>query len=199
VNFLNKNIFALGLLVILTLGFSRSTFAASDFYKPGVLPTSPWYQLKMVKERVELFFNLSSEKKVETLSIQAGRRLAEARYLIGVDPVKVQTGLTAYAETYAKAFTEANKIKTLSGQQTAFENLANNTGEELKTLESVYTEAQDETTKSALTNLISTVSKNQTDLIKSVAVEVKGGIVKKIEDGRVAGIKTLVPSKILGN
>jgi len=196
---LNKTTITLGLLVIFVLGFSKTTFAASDFYKPGVLPNSPWYQVKTIKEKLELFFTLSAEKKVETLSIQAGRRLAEARFLIGVDPAKVQTGLTAYLETYTKAFAEANKIKTLSGQQTAFENLANNTGEELKTLESVYTEAQDETTKSALTNLISTVSKNQTDLIKSVAVEVKGGIVKKIEDGRVAGIKTLVPSKILGN
>ena len=197
---MKKIIIATSLFLALTVGFSKASLAASDFYHPSILPTSPWYQLKTIKERLELFFTLSSEKKVETLSTQAGRRLAEARYLIGdANKAAVQKQLGTYLDTYNRAFSEANKINTASGQQTAFENIANNTNEELQTLGEAYKASSDETVKKSLAELMAVVSKNQSNLVATITGEVKKAIITKIEAGRVSELTNLIPSKIIGN
>jgi len=168
------------------------------------MPGSPLYFLKGVKEQVELFFTLKPEKKVEVLSVQAERRLAEARRLIEenqLEASKIQ--LDRYQETYQLAFQKALELNSDGAKNTALENLANNTNQELITLTSVY-ENVPEVVKENLKEVIATVSSTQNKLVEITPEGIRSGILNKIESERQniivaksADIKNILPLKVV--
>lgn len=194
-------IFVFGVLVAFS---SSSALAASDLYTPSLLPGTPFYFLKNWKESVELFFTLNPEKKAEVLSTQAGRRLAETYALLAKNmPNTARENLPRYEEAYTKAFTAINNIKNDAARTTVLENLSNNTGLEMRMLAKIHDSAP-EALKKDLSEMLGTVSKTQTEIVKVTPLTVRKGILKKIEDNRSEVIsqssgsaKVLIPSKIL--
>lgn len=192
-------------LFALSIVFSTSNaWAADGLYTPSVLPNSPFYFFKSWKESVELFFTLSSEKKVEVLATQAGRRLAESYALLEKNlPNSARAQILKYGETYNHALAVASNIKNESARNTVLENLSNNTGSELRVMAKIY-DAAPEGIKKDVAEMLGTVSKTQGEIVKSTPVNIRTGILKKIEAGRAEVVrqssgsaKTFIPTKIL--
>lgn len=193
-------------LFTLLIGVSTSSrvMAADDLYTPSLLPGTPFYFLKNWKESIELFFTLNPEKKVEVLSTQAGRRLAETYTLLTKNmPGTARENLPRYEEAYTKAFIAINNIKNEAAKTTVLENLANNTGLEMRMLAKIYDSASD-SLKKDVSQMLGTVSKTQENIVKSTPTNIRRGILKKIEDGRTEVIqqssgssRLLIPSRVL--
>ena len=83
---------------------------AVQIYHPRLLPTSPFYFLKHLKEQLELALTFSPEKKAEKEVEFATRRLAEANVVAAKHPELAQKLMDRYQKWLAKARERAQKL-----------------------------------------------------------------------------------------
>ncbi len=99
-----------------------STAAAVPIYHPRLLPTSPFYFLKQLKENVELIFAFSPEKKLEKRLEFATRRLAEANAVAKKHPQLAQKFMDRYQKQLQKVEDKAAALPA-AGQMQALERI----------------------------------------------------------------------------
>lgn len=192
-----------GIIILAAVLTLKPALAATDFYTPDLLPSSPIYFLKTWKESLELFFTLDKEKKVETLAIQAERRLAEAKSLLDKNlPIAAKAAVARYQDTYNLALGEVSGLGSMSKKSTALENLSNNTNFELRVVADLYDSAPNNV-KEDIATLVAAVSKTQSEIVNTASSEIRAGIIKKIEDGREeiltenTSVKSILPVRVL--
>jgi hypothetical protein len=192
-----------GIIILAAVLTLKPALAATGFYTPDLLPSSPIYFLKTWKESLELFFTLDKEKKVETLAIQAERRLAEAKSLLDKNlPIAAKAAVARYQDTYNLALGKVSGLGSMSKKSTALENLSNNTNFELRVVADLYDSAPNNV-KEDIATLVAAVSKTQSEIVNTASSEIRAGIIKKIEDGREeiltenTSVKSILPVRVL--
>ena len=150
-----------------------------------------------------MFFTLDKEKKVETLAIQAERRLAEAKSLLDKNlPIAAKAAVARYQDTYNLALGKVSGLGSMSKKSTALENLSNNTNFELRVVADLYDSAPNNV-KEDIATLVAAVSKTKSEIVNTASSEIRAGIIKKIEDGREeiltenTSVKSILPVRVL--
>ncbi|MCX6783572.1 MAG: DUF5667 domain-containing protein [candidate division WWE3 bacterium] len=196
-------------IAVSTVIFVTPAFAATSsevLAKPSLMPGSPFYFVENIREQLTLFFTLDPAKKIEKMANFAQRRLAEADTLIKSGQVESgKQQLSKYLNEYQKAIADSGKLPKTSEIQTTLENLINNTSSELTAISSSYNTLPEADRKN-LNEAFAVVTKTQSNLVGSAPIDLKAGLVNKLEAARKtllqspfgkSDLKAIIPSKVI--
>lgn len=86
---------------------------------PGMLPDNLFYPLKMIRDRITLFFTTENSKKASLLLLFADKRLASAQALVGEGKVELAIETATKGEKYLEEAVETEKMAVSEGNKDA--------------------------------------------------------------------------------
>lgn len=91
--------------------------AKVDYYLPypGILPDHPLYFLKMIRDRIWLFFTTDSLKKAEIFLLFADKRINAAQFLVNGNKASLGVSTALKAEKYLER--SINQIESVKDNQ----------------------------------------------------------------------------------
>lgn len=175
------------LMVVLAIGFvSVSIIFAQEeatppaetveelIYTPKLLPDSPFYFLKGIKEKIELFLAQASEAQAEKYAELATRRVAEAKLMIHKNKFQFVVKLLNEQQDYLQKAQE--KIKEAQREakdvQAVAAIVARATNQHLGVLADVY-EQVPEPAQEAIQQAIESASQGQEKALEALSTEKK--------------------------
>jgi len=93
----------------------------SDYFLayPGILPDNILYSLKMVRDRIRLFFTVDQQRKVDVLLLYADKRIAAAKALMEKGKVDLALETATKAEKYLERTVNQERIAREGGKDTS--------------------------------------------------------------------------------
>lgn len=93
----------------------------SDYFLayPGILPDNIFYSLKMVRDRIRLFFTVDPLRKVDVLLLYADKRIAAAKALMEKGKVDLALTTATKAEKYLEQAVAQERIAREGGKDTS--------------------------------------------------------------------------------
>lgn len=155
--------------------------AEEEIYTPRLLPDSPFYFLKRIKERIELFLAQVPEAEAEKYTEFATRRIAEAKMMIKKNKHQFVVKLMErHKEHLTKAEEKIEEAKDKGRDvERVLEIVVEATSIHQKVLAEVY-EKVPEQAKEAIEHAMEVSSKGQERALEAISKEKRKG--KKVED-----------------
>lgn len=152
-------------------------------YTPKLLPDNPFYFLKDLKERIELFLAFAPEKKAEKLAEIATRRIAEAKKMIEKGkPEFVEKLMARYEKQLQKAMERAEEAKEKGKDvEKVLEIVTQATSQHQGVLAEVYEKVPDKA-KEAIERAIEVSGRGQEEALKAVSGEKKEEMGREIKE-----------------
>lgn len=162
-----------------------------SIYRPRLLPDSPFYFLKRIKERFELAFALAEEAKAAKLLEMATRRVAEAKIMAQRGKMAlVKKLMERYQAHLDQALVKAKEAKNKGRPvESLIETITRETAKHQGVLEGVL-ERVPEPAQEAIERAIEVSGRGQEEAIKAVSGE-KQQEVKEIIQEKLEGRPTI--------
>jgi len=93
----------------------------SDYFLayPGILPDNILYSLKMIRDRIRLFFTVDQQRKVDVLLLYADKRIAAAKALMEKGKGDLALETATKAEKYLERAVNQERIAREGGKDTS--------------------------------------------------------------------------------
>lgn len=152
-------------------------------YTPRLLPDNPLYFLKRIKERIELFFAFTPEKRAEKLAEIATRRIAEAKMMVKKGkPEFVERLMARYQKHLERAIEKTEEAKKKGKEvEKVLEIITQATSQHQGVLSEVYEKVPEEA-KKAIEKAIEVSGRGQEEALKAVSGEKREEMKEKIKE-----------------
>lgn len=98
-----------------------SSVQKNDYFLayPGILPDNILYSLKMVRDRIKLFFTIDPLRKVDVLLLYADKRIGAAKALMEKGKASLVITTATKAEKYLERAVNQERVARESGKDTS--------------------------------------------------------------------------------
>jgi len=122
----------------------------SDYFLvyPGILPDSPFYPLKMVRDRIVLILTLDPLKKAEVMLLYADKRLGAGKALI--EGGKIELGVATIVKGEKYLLLVGEQIKKAQSQGKKVEAISERLGNACRKHEEIIAEIKEKTSGDSL-------------------------------------------------
>lgn len=154
-----------------TVSAEQAWAETGEIYTPKILPNNVFYFLKSWKERVEIFFANTPDRKAAKRLEFATRRLAEIKSIIKDDPALVEQLTNRYQEQVRLTLQEAEQVREQSRER-LMEHVGEVTLKHQQVLLGVYQSAP-ESAQKGLQNALDQSMRGHNQAVQSVSKDKK--------------------------